>query len=902
MKKTNWHSESVETCLKKLGTTLHGLSFSEANRRLVEYGKNEIQFGKKISILRKWINQFNNVLIYILIIAAVVTGLLQHWVDTGVIIGVVLLNALIGYIQEGKAEKAIEALKKMLSLKANVIRYGKRIQIDANELVPGDIVFLRSGDKVPADLRLVKANTLQIEESILTGESLPVDKDTKPIDEKTPLSDRNSMAYSGTFITYGMGIGVVVSTGKSTEVGRISAMLKGIPQFSTPLLRQLASFGRWLAIIILSVSLLIFLFGIFILQYPFEEMLMAAVAIAVSIIPEGLPAIITITLAIGVTRMARRNAIIRRLASVETLSSVTVICTDKTGTLTKNELTVQRIITNKNQYDVTGSGYNDNGKLVQNKAIIDVEQDSDLLMLIRSGILCNEAELRKEDETWHLIGHPLDGALLALGLKTNLNYKKEMSQYPRTDVIPFDSQHKFMASLHHNHQGNSYIFVKGAPEKILSMCSYQLQKQHNQILDKTYWTSQINQLAKHGMRVLAIAFRKTHKEHINLLFKDIKKGLTLIGIVGIIDPPREEARDAVINCQQAGMRVKMVTGDHRLTAQAIAQQVGILGEHVLSGENIDVMSDEKLAEIVDDIDIYTRTIPEHKIRLIKALQARNHIVAMTGDGVNDAPALQNADIGIAMGIKGTDVAKEASEIVLADDNFASIKHAVEEGRNVYNNLKKAILFVLPSSGGEALSIFFAILFGYTLPITPLQILWVNMITAVTLGLALAFEPPEKKLMLQQPRNPNEPLLSKFLLWRIGFVSFLFVCSMFGLFIYETNHGTNILLARTMVVNVLVFLEALYLINCRRIYDSVLSKEGMLGSNPVLIAIALVVVLQLGFTYLPFMQYFFKTQPIDLSQWIIIMVIVLFIFFIVECEKAIFRRFLNKNKQGTLMYK
>lgn len=888
MKPTNWHSESIEACLDRLDTTLDGLSHAQANRRLKTYGKNEIRVGKKRSILNRWISQFHNVLIYILLIAAVITASLQQWVDTSVIIAVVLLNALIGYVQEGKAEQAIEALKKILSLKANVLRDGRRLKIDASELVPGDIVFLTSGDKVPADLRLIKTTSLQIDEAILTGESLPEDKDATPIDENTLLSERQSMSYSGTFVVYGIGIGVVIATGKNTEVGRISGMLKSSLEFSTPLLRQIALFGRWLAMIILSFSLLIFLFGIFIRHYPFEEMFMAAVAIAVAVIPEGLPAIITIALAIGVTRMARRHAIIRRLPSVETLSSVNVICTDKTGTLTKNELTVQNIITSENQYEVTGSGYNDHGKLMQNKKEINLKEHPALLSLLRAGVLCNEAELNKENDTWHLYGNPMDGALLALGFKAKL-HNQEVDQYLQIDAIPFDSQHKFMATLHH-YKGNSYTFIKGAPEKIISMCAYQLEDHDNKTLDKHYWTSQIDKLAKNGMRVLAIAFRKNNKEQIQLSLDDVDKELTLIGVIGIIDSPREEVRDAVQQCQQAGIRIKMVTGDHRLTAQAIAKQVGILDHQILSGEEIDEMSDEQLTEVVDDIDIYTRTVPEHKIRLIKALQSRNHIVAMTGDGVNDAPALKNADVGIAMGIKGTNVAQEASEIVLADDNFTSIKHAVEEARNVYNNLKKAILFILPNDGGEGFSIFLAILFGYTLPITPAQILWVNMVTAVTLALALAFEPPEKNLMAQGPRDPNEPLLSRFLLWRIGFVSFLFVSCMFGLFIYEIKQGTNIDLARTMVVDVLVFMEAVYLINCRRIHDSVLDKEGIFGSKPILIAIGLVTLLQLSFTYLPFMQYFFKTQSLNLTQWSIILTIVLLVFFIIELEKAILRRF------------
>jgi magnesium-transporting ATPase (P-type) len=894
----HWHNKATENCLTELDTTQQGLPISEVEHRLKKYGKNEIQVGHKKRIWERIINQFNNSLIYILWVAAIITLLLRHWLDASVIVGVVFLNALIGYLQEGKAEKSIEALTKKLSLKAVVMRDAKRTKILASELVPGDIVFLYTGDKVPADLRLLKTNNLQIDEAMLTGESVPTEKNIELVPLQTLLTNRSCIAYSGTLVTYGTGIGVVVNTGTNSEIGQVSKMLAGLPKLTTPLLRQITKFGHWLAFIITLFSVAIFLFGIFLRSYPLDEMFLAAVAIAVSIIPEGLPAIITIALAIGVARMANRNAIIRRLPAVETLSSVTVICTDKTGTLTKNELTVQKVITSHQSFLVTGSGYNDQGKIIQNEKNIDAKQSHELSMLIKAGALCNEAELRKENEKWHRFGNPVDGALLVLGLKTGINYGDEIKNCPRTDFIPFDSKHKFVASLHHDHKGNSFIFVKGAPERILSFCSYQLRDNQQEVLDKNFWQSQINSLAQDGMRVLALAYRKTHKEHTSLLFKDVEHALVFLGIVGIIDPPREEVLEAVLQCQQAGIRVKMVTGDHGLTAVAIGKQVGINNPRVLSGENLDVMSDEELQKIVQDIDIYVRTIPEHKLRLIKALRERDHTVAMTGDGVNDAPALYYADIGIAMGIKGTDVAKEASEIVLADDNFSSIKYAIEEGRNVYNNVKKAILFVLPNDAAEGLSVFFAILFGYTVPITPLQILWVNMVTAVTLGLALAFESPEKKLMSNLPRDAKEPLLSKFLLWRISFVSFLFLCSVFGLFIYEIKQGVDVDIVRTMVVNLLVLAEIFYLINCRRIYDSVLSTEGLFGSYPVLISIAIVLLLQIGFTYLPVMQYLFKTKPIDLLQWGFIVIIATTIFLIVEFEKKIIRRFSSRSASST----
>lgn len=885
---TYWHAEPVNTCLDKQQTTVHGLSAPEVKSRQVQYGENAIPYAKKNNYLQKWLNQFNNVLIYILVAAAIITAQLHHWIDAGFIIGVVLLNAIIGYLQESKAEKAIDALRKMLSPKAHVMRDGKRIRVYTRELVPGDIVFLSAGDKVPADLRLIKTHSLQIDESILTGESLPVEKQTTANKKNASLSQRDSMAYSGTLVTYGMGIGLVVATGCNTEIGRISSTLRGPRPLTTPLLRQLTKFGHTVAIIILIFSSLTFLFGIFIREYPITEMFMSAVAIAVAIIPEGLPAIITIALAIGVTRMSRRHAIIRRLASVETLSSVTVICTDKTGTLTKNELTVQKIITHQNTYDVSGSGYNDNGEITLGSNTLKHDNHPDLDLLIRAGILCNAAELSKTDDGWHLSGNPMDGALLALAYKAGLNYKNIAKQYSRIDAIPFDSRHKFMASLNLNDEDNSCIFVKGAPEIIISMCSQQQEGKNYSSLDKAYWISQTNQLAEQGMRVLAIAIRKTAKAQSKLHLGDINNDYTMLGLIAMLDPPREEAKEAVASCQQAGIWVKMVTGDHELTAQTIAKQVGIFCDKIMTGATIDGMSDEELAIQVSQVDVFARTEPKHKIRLIKALRAGQHVVAMTGDGVNDAPALKSADIGIAMGIKGTDVAKEASEIVLADDNFASIKYATEEARNVYNNLKKAILFILPSSGGEGFSVFLAILMGYTLPITPLQILWVNMITTVTLALALAFETPEKELMLTRPRNPKEPLLSKFLLWRISFVTLLYLCCMFGLFLYLTQQGFNTDLARTCVVNVLVFLEVVYLFNCRRIYDSALSKKVILGSKSALVAIGTVCILQLGFTYLPFMHDLFNTKPMDFSQWSLIFPLIIFIFLLVELEKYFFR--------------
>lgn len=896
MSKGKWHAESTQVVLKQFNSSLQGLSRVEAETRLKKYGANKIFNETGITVWQRVLNQFHNVLIYLLLIASVITAALKHWLDTGVILGAVLLNALVGFIQEGKAEKAIDALKQMLSLQANVIRSGKHIRILAENLVPGDMVTLHSGDKVPADLRLIKTNNLQIQEAILTGESMPVEKTIHPVTDNAPLAERTSMAYSGTFVTYGTALGIVIATGKNTEIGRISTMLSRIPKLTTPLLRQMVVFSRWLATVILFFSLSIFLFGIFFRHYPLKDMFIASVAIAVAAIPEGLPAIMTIIMAVGVTRMATRHAIVRRLPAVETLSSVTVICTDKTGTLTKNELTVQHIITADNHYTVTGSGYNDDGKVMLDHNEINIAAHPDLLILIRAGMLCNDAALHKENESWQLFGNPIDGALLALGFKAGFDYQHVLDIYPKTDFIPFESIHKFMASLHHDHEGQAYIFAKGAPERILRMCSSQLQNRKQITLDKSFWSEQIVQLAQKGMRVLALAYQPTHNKQVNLLFKDVEKKLIFLGLIGILDPPRKEAKNSVVLCQQAGIRVKIVTGDHRITAIAIAKQVGIENDRALTGENLDAMNDHSLMKIVNDVDIYARTTPEHKLRLIKALRQHKHIIAMTGDGVNDAPALHHADIGIAMGLKGTDVAKETAEIVLTDDNFASITEAVKEGRTVYDNLKKILLFVLPNDAGEGFSVFLAILLGYTLPITPLQILWVNLVTAVTLGFALAFEPAEKNIMSRRPRDPNEPLFSPFLLWRIGFVSFLLVCGMFGLFIYETRRGIDIDLARTAVVNVLVFAEAFYLINCRKIYHSVLNKTGLFSGKAIYISISLVVLFQIGFTYFPFMQVVFDTKAIDFYQWGLILLISFGIFLLVELEKALVNKFTFQNQK------
>ena len=892
-----WHALELETVYQLVASDEEGLDSKEAQYRQQKYGPNLLPETKVRSPFSRFLSQFHNVLIYVLLAAALVTALLAHWIDTGVIIGVVVINAIIGFVQEGKAEDAIRAIKQMLSVQAMVMRDGQKLAMPAQELVVGDVVLLQSGDKVPADLRLLKTKNLQIQEATLTGESLPVEKTCDVVEDNAVLGDRKSMAFSGTLVSFGQGIGVVVAIAAKTEIGRISTMLTVVENITTPLLRQMAQFGKLLTAMIIVIASMTIAFGMFIHNYSVSYMFLSAVGLAVAAIPEGLPAIMTITLAIGVQRMAKRHAIIRKLPAIETLGAVTVICSDKTGTLTCNEMTACNIATaTSEKIDVTGVGYDPHGDFLVANIEVDFAEFSELTELTRAALLCNDANLIASDGEWVLHGDPTEGALCALGMKAGLSPNFELEAWPRTDVIPFESEHQFMATLHHDHTGKGVSYVKGAPERIFSMCQFQRAGTNDQPFDNDYWQSQMNQMASRGQRVLAIAAKTSSSDHSSLTFNDVEQGLTLLGIVGMIDPPREDAIAAVKQCQLAGIKVKMITGDHKVTAIAIGEQLGIgNGQHVLTGHEIETMSDHQLCEIVDDTDVFARSSPEHKLRLVKALQQNGHIVAMTGDGVNDAPALKRADVGTAMGQNGTEVAKEASEMVLADDNFSSIVDAVEEGRTVYDNLKKAILFILPTNGGEALIIIAAIIMGYTLPITPVQILWVNMITAVTLALALAFEPPEDRVMQRKPHNPGEAILSAALLWRIGFVSFILMIGTFGLFIWQQNQGVEIEYARTVAVNTLVMFEIFYLFNSRYISAPVLNKHGFLGNRYALIAIGILLIFQLLFTYAEPMQALFGTTGITSKTWLIIVLISSSVLFIVELEKWLIRSLMKQSK-------
>ena len=892
----NWYTESTVSIFTLLETSADGLSPEEIEKRQNQYGLNQLPESKTRGPFIRFMYQFHNILIYVLIAVSIVTAILEHWVDTGVILAVVILNALIGFIQEGKAENALRAIRQMLSPHASVIRDGRQMSIPAEELVPGDIVILQSGDKVPADLRLFQLKGLQIQESVLTGESLAVEKTTDEVGKNSVIGDRLCMAYSGTIVTHGQGRGIVVETGMQTEIGHISALVSGVESLTTPLLRQMDQFGRWLTVAILGIALITFVFGLFVRDYAATEMFLASVSLAVAAIPEGLPAIMTITLAIGVQRMAKRNAIIRKLPAVETLGAVSVICSDKTGTLTRNEMTVRTMVTATDLFELSGTGYDPHGSIVLENSDILMEEQTLLQEMARAAILCNDASLEQKNSEWIVHGDPMEGALLVAGLKAGLDIGMETKQYPRTDLIPFESEHRFMATLHHDHSDEAFIFIKGAPEQILDMCTKQRSSHGEQSLNKQYWLGRIEELAQQGQRVLAIAFKPEDMQQMELKFRDVENGLIFLGMFGLIDPPREEAVESVQVCHKAGISVKMITGDHGATACAIAKKLNLNNtDDVLTGTELEEMSEDALRKLVQDVDIYARVNPEHKLRLVRLLQEHHLIVAMTGDGVNDAPALKRADVGIAMGYNGTEAAKEASEMVLADDNFASIAHAVEEGRTVYDNLKKAILFILPTNGGEALIIIATILFGFPLmPLTPVQILWVNMVTAVTLALTLAFEAPEKDVMQRPPRDENEPILTPYLIWRVSYVSIILMAGTFGLFLWETAQGASIEHARTVAVNTLVMFEIFYLFNSRYIADSVLNWEGFTGNRYVLISIAILIILQLGFTYLSPMQTLFGTTAIDFIIWLRIVLVASSVLFLVELEKYVIR-YRKRNK-------
>ncbi|MFN5351382.1 MAG: cation-transporting P-type ATPase [Alphaproteobacteria bacterium] len=899
---TKWHNISADNSLRQLEASTDGLTSYQAEERLKKYGENRLPEGIKTSNLKRFFLQFHNILIYILIGCALVTVFLNHLVDAGVILAVVIINAIIGYIQEGKAQKAMDAIRHMLALHANVIRDGRRMSIGAENLVPGDIVLIEAGDKVPADLRLINVHGLFVQEAILTGESVPVEKHTKPVKENAPLGDRSCMLFSGTLVTSGQGSGVVVATGNKAEIGRISGLLSKVETLTTPLVKQMSVFSKWLTVFILFIAFLLLVFGYFIKHYDFTEIFMAVIGLSVAAIPEGLPAVLTITLAVGVKSMAKRNAIVRHLPAIETLGSVSVICTDKTGTLTRNEMMVSSLLTYKHLFTLEGDGYIPKGilKLEDNK--VSPSEHIELEELARAATLCNDAQLVQHGSVWTVEGDPMEGALLTFAQKIGLDIRTQQMVWKRTDAIAFDANHRFMATLNHNHENQAFIFVKGAPERILSMCNNQQGKDgKTQSLNIAYWNNKVETIAALGQRVLAFAVKAVNPKHTVLEHKDVEGSLTLLGMVGMIDPPRSEAILAILQCKNAGIDVKMITGDHAKTALAIGKQIGLQNFNtVLTGTDLDNMSDDELKSAVLGCDIFARTSPEHKLRLVMALQSHSMIVAMTGDGVNDAPALKRADVGIAMGKKGSEATKEVAKMVLVDDNFASIVDSVREGRTVYDNIKKVISFELPTNGGEAMCIIVALLFGMTLPITAIQILWINLITAVTLGLALAFEPTEANTMSRPPRKRNEPLLSGELIWHIALVSFLFSCGVYGIYSYAIEKGYSVELARTIALNTLVVMEIFHLFFIRNIYGTSFTLKAVRGTKVVWLIVIIIAIAQFAITYLKPLQAIFSTVSVPFWDGVLIIAVGIALFVIVEIEKQIRLYFKTRQKNRSVI--
>lgn len=903
---SQFHTHTADQVLKAVNSQADGLSSEQVQQRQQQFGANRLTPPIGESSWIKLLRQFNNVLIYVLIVAAIMSWLLGRWTDGAVIFAVVIINGIFGFIQEGKAEQALASIRSMLRVHTHVLRDGVRRQVDSEVLVPGDIVLLESGDRVPADLRLLEGINLAVQESALTGESFSVQKQVDPVAIETPLAERFCMLYAGTLVTQGRARGVIIAIGDNTEIGKIGSMLRAVEPLATPLMKQLAELGHTLTKAILILTGFTFLFGWIWRNYPIDELFMAAVGLAVAAIPEGLPAVITITLAIGVQRMASHNAIIRRLPAVETLGSVSVICTDKTGTLTRNEMSAQSVQLSNGELAIGGVGYHPQGEITAEQQPLNSAQKVTLQRLATAAILCNDARFDQNSAPWKLHGDPTEGALLILAAKAGLDPAAVQQATPRLAEIPFESSHGYMATLHNAPEGSETPFqllLKGAPERVLSFCSHIWTPAGPLPLYTDEWQVAIDSFASRGQRVLALAEADSNLSTLSLptdgsSSPDLSSfQFKLLGLVGIMDPPREEARQAIAQCQQAGIHVIMVTGDHASTAAAIGAQLGLSSPlQILTGTELEQLPEHELQTRAAAIDIVARATPAHKLRLVAALQAGQQVVAMTGDGVNDAPALKRADIGVAMGMKGTEAAKEAAGMVLADDNFATLRTAVLEGRTVYDNLRKALVFLLPTNGGQALVMVAAILLGITLPITPVQILWINMVSAITLSLPLVFDKAAADLMQRAPRQNDEALLSNILLFRIAFVSVLLMGLTLVLYNWSTLHQADLARARTVAINSLVGAEMVYLISCRSLLNSTLSLTSWLDNGYALLAIFLLSLMQLALTYFPFMHTLFGTAALDFHDWLIIVASCLLLYLLMEAEKQLTPRLLFRNEK------
>lgn len=884
---THWYRKSVAQSLADLHSGRAGLSPEEARARLLREGPNALPAKAVAPAWRRFVRHFNDVLIYILLAAALATTLMGHWTDTLVILAVAVINAAIGFFQENKAEKSLAALRGMLSSSAHVVRNGQKLEIDARELVPGDLVALRPGDKIPADVRLIDVHHLQVEESMLTGESLTVAKQVEAIDHEALLADRSNLGFSGTSVSAGNAKGVVIATGAHTELGKINRMIATVDESETPLLRQIAQLGKRIFQLILGMMAALFVIGFFWHDYRFGELLLSLISLAVASVPEGLPAIVSIILSLGVQRMARNQAIIRKLPTVETLGAMSVICSDKTGTLTLNEMTVKNVLTADNRFAVEGQSYEPRGRITLAGATEALQWHAHpaLAAFVRAVDLCNDSSLQCDDDgRWSVVGGPTEGALKVLARKAAL---------PPVDVerfgkIPFDSAYKYMARRC-GVDGENLIYLKGAPDVLLRLCDRQLGNDGIQPLDRAYWEREMGHIASQGLRMLAAAYKPTPGAAPQIDHDDLQQGMVFLGVAGLLDPPRPEAIEAIALCRQAGIQVKMITGDHPDTAVAIARMLGMGNDlRAMTGQELEQTADADLKALAMQYSVFARTSPEHKLRLVRALQAGEQVVGMTGDGVNDAPALKQADVGIAMGIKGTEVTKEAADMVLTDDNFSTIANAVREGRRVYDNLKKTVLFVLPTNMAQGLLIVMAILAGAVVPLSPLQILWMNMATSTTLSFALAFEPGEPGMMRRPPRDAGESILNGFAVWRVLYVGGLLTAAAFLLEAWMVAGGQDTDHIRSMILHTLVTAQWAYLFNCR-LQERFSLDAGLLRNGALLTVTFGLILLQCLVLYVPFMQTAFHTVALPFSGWLIALGIGVLVFLAVELEKLVIRR-------------
>ncbi len=900
-----WHTNDTENVLREIRSSVNGLTSTEAKKRLLDYGENKINRKKKDSPFKLLWRQINNPLIWVLLGSSAVATIVSKITDGLVVLAVVIINTIIGFIQEFKAGRAIEALSDMIPENATVLRDGKNAVIPVSEIVPGDIVQLSAGDRVPADMRLINQKNLLIEEAALTGESLPAQKSIAPVEKVAVLGDRKCMVYGGTLVSAGTATAVVVATGMLTELGKISDMLSEATDLETPLTKKLAIIGKYLTIGIIIITILIMIIGTIratgqgiLLGLALKDSLIFAIALAVGAIPEGLPAVVTIALAIGVQRMAKRKAIIRKLPAVETLGSTTVICTDKTGTLTRNEMTVNELWTSKNCLQLTGVGYNTEGAFMLNGVVLP-DLPEDINTLLKNVVLCSDASIKAAGKEYCIAGDPTEVALVVAAAKAKIDADKLRKMHLRMDVIPFNSELQYMATLIWK-PDTKYIIIKGAPEVIMKRCKAHL---GGFLLEQQHIISQIERLGARGMRVLAVAQKDWGKGDTNeLLPDDVIDGFTFVGLIGMIDPPRTEAIEAIKACHNAGIVVKMITGDHHATARSIGIDLGLsVSGDVVTGVELSKMDDETLHKIVSEINIFARVAPEHKLRLVRALQRKNEIVAMTGDGVNDAPSLKQSNIGVAMGITGTSVSKESADIVLADDNFSSISAAVEEGRRVYDNLIKSLAFLLPTNLGLALILIYGIMFFpfnpitniLLLPMLPTQLLWINLVAAIALALPLAFEVLEPNVMKRPPRNPDEPLFNRFVTFRVVFVSILMTAGAILLFNQEystalSNHVSAVdalRKAQTIVVTFVIMFQIFYMLNCRSLKDSLL-KIGIFSNNIIFLGIGTILALQALLIYNPFMQSVFGTTSLDFRDILLATGAGFLIFPIIWIEKRI----------------